>query len=168
MICHQTTSLASLYIWIASMSDISPKSSIITDSGFWIALFHRNDRYHEAAVEALSDFASSRFVVTWPVMVEVGHFLHQRAGFDQQLNFFQGISQGGADIFHLSEDVHLSRLLVLMEKYRDLPMDVADASLVLVAEALGHGRILSTDQRDFHTYRWKQHEPFENLLLTGE
>jgi hypothetical protein len=34
-------------------------------------------------------------------------------------------------------------------------MDFADASLVLLAEHLGHGRILSTDRRDFHTYRWK-------------
>jgi predicted nucleic acid-binding protein len=43
-------------------------------------------------------------------------------------------------------------------------MDLADASLVLLAEHLGHGRILSTDQRDFGAYRWKNHEPFHNLL----
>ena len=52
----------------------------------------------------------------------------------------------------------------LMQKYQDLPMDLADASLVLLAEHLGHGRILSTDQRDFETYPWKQYHPFENLL----
>ncbi len=44
-------------------------------------------------------------------------------------------------------------------------MDLADASLVLLAEHLGHGRILSTDQRDFKAYRWKNNYPFENLLL---
>jgi uncharacterized protein len=44
-------------------------------------------------------------------------------------------------------------------------MDLADASLVILAEQLGHGRILSTDVRDFRTYRWKNHLPFENLLL---
>lgn len=37
--------------------------------------------------------------------------------------------------------------------------------LVILAEELGHGRILSTDQRDFRTYRWKNHNPFQNLLL---
>jgi len=52
-----------------------------------------------------------------------------------------------------------------MEKYADLPMDLADASLVILAGHLGHGRILSTDQRDFQAYRWKQREPFRNLLL---
>jgi hypothetical protein len=34
-------------------------------------------------------------------------------------------------------------------------MDLADASLVLLPESLGHGRILTTDQREFRTYRWK-------------
>jgi hypothetical protein len=47
-------------------------------------------------------------------------------------------------------------------------MDLADASLVLLAEELGSGRIVSTDQRDFNAYRWKHREPFENLLdLSG-
>ncbi|MEE7624612.1 hypothetical protein V3O24_00415 [Methylobacter sp. Wu8] len=48
-----------------------------------------------------------------------------------------------------------------MHKYADLPMDLA----AILAEKLGHSRILSTDQRDFKTYRWKNHKPFENLLL---
>jgi uncharacterized protein len=52
-----------------------------------------------------------------------------------------------------------------MTKYADLPMDLADASLVVLAEHLGHGRILSTDQPDFRTYGWKQRRPFRNLLL---
>jgi hypothetical protein len=34
----------------------------------------------------------------------------------------------------------------------------------LLAEALGSGRILCTDRRDFRTYRWKNHRPFKNLL----
>ena len=50
-------------------------------------------------------------------------------------------------------------------QYVNLPMDFADASLVILAEHLGHGRILSTDQRDFHAYKWKNRHPFQNLLL---
>jgi len=52
-----------------------------------------------------------------------------------------------------------------MEKYANLPMDLADASLVILAEHLGHGRILSSDVRDFNVYRWKDNKPFENLFL---
>jgi hypothetical protein len=39
-----------------------------------------------------------------------------------------------------------------------------DASLVVLAEALGEGRIISTNTRDFHAYRWKSRHPFQNLL----
>jgi len=43
-------------------------------------------------------------------------------------------------------------------------MDLADASLVILAEEVGSKRILSTDERDFRTYRWKNRRPFKNLL----
>ena len=55
----------------------------------------------------------------------------------------------------------------LMQKYASLPMDLADASLVLLAEHLGHGRILATDEREFGAYRVKGREPFQNLMLEG-
>jgi hypothetical protein len=60
----------------------------------------------------------------------------------------------------------LQKMPALMKRYSDLPMDLADASLVLLVESLGHGRILTTDERDFRTYRWKSRAPFENLLAT--
>lgn len=34
-----------------------------------------------------------------------------------------------------------------------------------LAEENGEGRIVSTDERDFHAYRWKNQHPFQNLLL---
>ena len=40
----------------------------------------------------------------------------------------------------------------------------ADASLVLLAEHLGHGRILTTDEREFGSYRWTSRKPFHKLL----
>ncbi len=48
-----------------------------------------------------------------------------------------------------------------MRKYAALPMDLVDASLVLLAEHLNHGRIFSSD--DFGTYRWKTRKSFKNL-----
>lgn len=56
------------------------------------------------------------------------------------------------------------RMHALVHRYRDLPMDLADASLVILAEELGEGRILSTDLRDFQGYRWKNTQPFTNML----
>ncbi|MEB4591909.1 hypothetical protein VSS37_13030 [Candidatus Thiothrix sp. Deng01] len=147
------------------MKNTLPRNSLIADGGFWVALGNKKDRYHEAAITALDTFENSAFVVTWPVIAEASHLLYNRVDFQAQLLFWHNIEQGGADIFHLDEAHHLSRVRELMLKYRDLPMDLADASLVILAEELGHGRILSTDERDFNSYRWKNREPFENLLL---
>ncbi len=53
----------------------------------------------------------------------------------------------------------------MMGKYSQLPMDLADASLVIAAEELGQGDIVTTDRRDFNSYRWKSRKPFNNLLF---
>ena len=49
--------------------------------------------------------------------------------------------------------------------HADLPVDLADASQVVLAEELGGIRILSTYQRSFRAYRWKHREPYRDLLL---
>lgn len=55
-------------------------------------------------------------------------------------------------------------MVILIDRYKNLPMDFTDASLVILAEELESGKILSTDQRDFHSYLWKITKPFQNLL----
>ena len=54
--------------------------------------------------------------------------------------------------------------MFLMEKYSDVPMDFADATLVLVAEELDINKIISLD-RDFSIYRYKGRKKFRNLLI---
>jgi hypothetical protein len=78
--------------------------------------------------------------------------------------FIKSYGAGTFKAFDLSEK-HAARIHELMEKYANLPMDLADASLVILAEHLGHGRILSSDVRDFNTYRWSNNKLFENLFL---
>lgn len=136
---------------------------VLADSGFWIAVANRKDKHHERAKKRLRSL-DEPLITTWPVVTETCHLLLTRLGTRSQRTFVESFSAGAFDVFEL-ERRHASRVSELMEKYADLPMDLADASLVLLAEELGHGRILSTDTRDFHAYRWKQHEPFENLLL---
>lgn len=135
---------------------------IIADTGFWLALASVRDRHHERAKEALSG-VTEPLVTTWAVLTETCHLLATRLG-SEALDRFVAAGAGGAYELFSMERVHLSRAVVLMRKYRDLPMDLADASLVILAEELGSGRILSTDVRDFRTYRWKNRRPFTNLL----
>ncbi len=79
--------------------------------------------------------------------------------------FIHSYQEGAFTIFDLTPR-HVATIAQLMEKYSDLPMDLADASLIVLAEHLGHGRILSSDRRDFQTYRWKNSYLFHNLLLS--
>ena len=137
---------------------------ILADSGFWIALGNRRDRHHEAALAAAQRWAKEGFVSTWPVLTEVTHLLMARVGVTQSVAFIESVARGACEIPEPPADA-LPRAHALMNRYQNLPMDLADASLVVLAEDLGEGRILSTDLRDFQGYRWKSTQPFTNLLL---
>jgi predicted nucleic acid-binding protein len=136
--------------------------TVIADTGFWLALANRKDEHHVAARDALKKLREP-LVSTWPVMTETCHLLAARLGVAAELAFIDAAKHGAFRIFDLGAG-HLPRIQELMEKYRDLPIDLADASLVILAEHLGSGRILSTDRRDFGAYRWKTRKPFRNLL----
>ncbi len=139
---------------------------IIADSGFWFGLFDRRDAYYPACCAFLKQ-CNEPLITTFPVLTETFHLLTSRNNSQLALNLLALLrklqKQGDFSLFSLAES-HLPRLEQLMIQYKDLPMDLADGSLVLLAEHLGHGRIISTDSRDFHTYRWKNHQPFTNLL----
>lgn len=63
-------------------------------------------------------------------------------------------------LLHLNGVNDQVRMAALMEQYRDIPMDLADASLVATAETLNHRQIFTLD-RDFHIYRFRGNQPFE-------
>ncbi len=134
---------------------------VLADTGYWLALANSRDRWHEAAIEA-SRGLDETLVVTWPVVTETCHLMLSRLGVRAELRFVEQAWKN-VDIHEIGRG-HLGAIRELMERYANLPMDLADASLVVAATELGEGRILSTDQRDFETYRWKDTHPFHNLL----
>ncbi len=139
------------------------KNSIIADTGFWFALLNRDDRFHNQSVYALNQIKDP-LICTWPVITETSYLLQSRLGQKEACEFLEAYNECMFQIYDLSAK-QMSRIVILMNKYADLPMDLADASLVILAEELGHGRILSTDLRDFRAYRWKNQNPFQNLLF---
>lgn len=135
---------------------------IIADTGFWVALLDRRDNLHQQ-VRICAAQIHEPLITTLPVVTEVCYLLQTRCDPKQSVEFLLAQGDGLFQIFTISES-ELPRMANLMRQYANLPMDFADASLVMLAEHLGHGRIVSTDQRDFQTYRWKNHHPFHNLL----
>jgi len=135
---------------------------IIVDTGVWVGLADRRDQYH-AACRKFFLHNRERLITTFPVLVETVHLLYRHIGVPMTLAWLDTVLAHGVQVFALQEN-HLVRMSELMRQYADLPMDLADASLVLLAEHQGDGRIVSTDERDFHAYRWKNQHPFRNLL----
>jgi predicted nucleic acid-binding protein len=139
------------------------KNTLIADTGYFAALANSKDAYHQHAIQ-VSQTLQYDLITTWPVITETCHYLIKQVSPFAQSLLLKQIASDTIKVIDLSNG-HASQMAKLMHKYADLPMDLADASLVILAEKLGHGRILSTDQRDFKTYRWKNHKPFQNLLL---
>lgn len=135
---------------------------IIADAGFFYALADATDAWHSRAIRMLHT-QSEGWITTWPVITEATHLLTRWIGTDAAQALLLDVAAGGIGVWQWAEP-QTERLAHLMERYARLPMDLADASLILLAEHLGHGRILTTDERDFGAYRFKSHKPFANLL----
>jgi predicted nucleic acid-binding protein len=135
----------------------------LADAGPLIALFDRDDKYHPRVLEFLKTF-DGVILTTWPVVTEVCHLLDFSV--DAQLAFLTWINRGGLIIEDLGMSA-LDEILALTQKHRDLPMDLADASLVVLAARKGIEHILSLDS-DFYIYRLPDKEgSFNNLLDQG-
>jgi uncharacterized protein len=135
---------------------------IAVDTGFIFALIDRRDAWHERA-NAQKQTASEGWITTWPVLTETCHLIYRSLDPEMAAYLMDDVTSGGLAVWDPPPDQY-AKVPPLLRKYARLPMDLADASLVLLAEHLGHGRILSTDMRDFGAYRWKSRKPFHNLL----
>ncbi|GAB4397968.1 MAG: PIN domain-containing protein [Rhodoferax sp.] len=132
------------------------------DTGFLLALPDRRDHWHASAA-AWAPPVAEGWITTWPVLTEGTHLLDRGLGPLYAQRLLQEVDEGAITLWDIPR-AQLPRLIGLMHLYTSLPMDLADASLVLLAEHLGHGRILTTDQRDLGAHRWKSQKPFHNLL----
>ena len=134
-------------------------SSVIIDTGFIYALYCKKDSYHSRAKEAAIKYNHMEWVTTCFVFQELYWLLSETS----PIQIFEAERAG---IFRIMdfERSQLTELEKVVKKYSDCQIDLADASLVLLAETLGHGNILSTDIKDFTVYRWDRTNSF-NLLM---
>ena len=122
---------------------------ILLDTGPIVAIFDASDDYHNLCVELLKNVDES-LITTWPVLTEAFYLL----GFSwkAQDNLWEFIQRGGVEILSMN-DKQQTRCRQLMEKYADLPMDLADGSLVVLAESKKIKKIFTLDHKDFQIYK---------------
>jgi predicted nucleic acid-binding protein len=122
---------------------------VLIDAGPLIALIHARDQYHERCVTAFRNIETTLGTV-WPVLTEAMYLLN--FSWKAQEALWEMLERGVVVLLSLEES-DLLRMRELMKKYRDLPMDLADAALVAVAEREKIRRIFTLDQRNFQVYR---------------
>ena len=135
-------------------------NSILIDSGPIIALFDRDDAYHYKVKDFIKD-NKFHLLTTTAVVTEVSHMLS--FNINVQISFLEWIMRDGITIFEIKQN-HISRIIELTRKYSDLPMDFADATLVIAAEHTKICKIISIDS-DFDIYRLPGKELIQNLLF---
>ena len=135
-----------------------PKRAVI-DSGPLIALFDRDDAFHEPVVNFLRNYVGSLHTSV-AVITEVTHLLD----FDvrAQLDCLEWIRSGAVKIETIDRD-DLANICQMTAKYADLPMDFADATLVRITEREKIANVISID-RDFYIYRKSNRASLKNLF----
>ena len=120
-------------------------NSILIDSGPLIALFDSSEKHHRPIKTFLKEHPC-RYVSTLAVFTEVSHMLD--FSFRAQRDFYEWVMYKGIIISEINQN--------------DLPMDFADATLVIMAEKTGIREIISLD-KDFDIYRLAGKEHIHNI-----
>lgn len=122
----------------------------LVDAGPLLAIIDAEEPDHRRCIEALGRIEPP-LVTTWPALAEAMHLAGSRTGWPGQEALWRLVLRGDLDVV-APDGGHLVRAHDLMRKYRDVPMDLADATLVALAEERKIDRIFTLDS-DFRVYR---------------
>ena len=124
---------------------------ILTDTGPLVALLDADDRHHQRCLAAIRQLPPEPMLTTWPCFTEAIYLLGAVGGYSYQASLWR-LYTGGRLHIHTFSSIEIERIHRLMETYQDTPMDLADASLVAVAESFRSEQIFSLDSH-FYIYR---------------
>jgi uncharacterized protein len=124
---------------------------MLTDASAMVALLDRKDMNHPRCVDLLKSRSREVLLTTWPCFTEAMYLLHCVGGWDYQDKLWNLYRSRRLALHELSAR-ETAALAPMMENYANVPMDLADASLMAVAETLSLREIFSLDS-DFLIYR---------------
>jgi predicted nucleic acid-binding protein len=129
---------------------------LLLDTGALVSVIDRSQVHHEKCVRFFDGW-DAPVVSTEAVLTEASHLLGRvRHGRKACVEFFL---DGGAVLVPATVP-SLRRVRELLDEYADLPMDYADATLVVLAEEIGTDLVFTTDRRDFRVYRIRGRKSF--------
>jgi predicted nucleic acid-binding protein len=130
--------------------------SVLVDAGPLVAILHRDDKDHHPCVEALQKLREP-LLTTWMPVTEAMYLLEFSPL--AQSGLLEMIERRALQLLELGAE-DMSQVRSLLEKYRDLPMDFADATLVHVANREKIQTMFTLDKRDFSVYRLARGKTF--------
>ena len=132
---------------------------VLIDTGPLVAILAKNDSQHLVCREALRALTPPLFTC-WPVVTEVAWLLRNQPYAIEKL--FHSFETGFLKMLSVNEDA-ISEIAKLLRRYRDLSAQVADATLVHLAERESIDTIFTMDRRDFTVYRYRGDRSFHLL-----
>jgi uncharacterized protein len=135
---------------------------VILDTGPLVALVDGGDRDHEWAVTQWSDIEPP--LLTCESVISEACFLLDQTRAGSAAVFDMLVRKAIAIPFRLED--HVNQIRSLRKQYADVPMSVADASLVRMAEQLTRSPVLTLD-RDFRIYRKHRRHVIPLILPTN-
>jgi predicted nucleic acid-binding protein len=127
-----------------------PAAVVLVDTGPLVALFDPSDAAHDRCKTTLAQLRHSQRLTTLAVLTEAVYLLGFSARAQHALLSF--IAAGAVAIAEFGA-ADVSRAGALMQRFANLPMDFADATLVVLAERLHTTTVFTLDRRDFTVYR---------------
>lgn len=110
-----------------------------------------DDHHHKACLALATSLPAVPLLTTWPCYTEAMYLLGETGGYRFQERLWQLRTTGRLQLLELTA-TETDRMAVLMSQYWNVPMDLADASLVAAAESRGIRRLFTVDS-DFYIYR---------------
>lgn len=131
---------------------------VLVDTGPIVAYLHRGDAWHSAAVRFFREWRGE-LLTTWPVITEAAYLSESQKA---RLAIMQWLQRNLQAVAQDAQDA--SRIERYYRKYADQEPDLADLSLLALAERTGVREVLTVDARDFAVYRLSSGRTLSNLL----
>src|SRR5438874_13717074 len=121
---------------------------MLTDTGPLVALLDKTDDHHANCLAVLGKLPNGPLLTTWPCFTEAMYLLGEVGAHRYQDSLWKLRRDGRLLLLDLT-DAEADRMDALMSQYPNVPMDLADASLVAIAESRGYPRLFRLDS-DFY------------------